>query len=94
MESNSSYLLPRLIGHSNAVYLLTTGDVYRGDSRYFAQLFQEVIEEKQEVLKRALQLASNIAENVSGMASYMNRELMWRGPPSIEETHLLDSAML
>lgn len=94
MESNSSYLLPRLIGYSNAMYLLSTGDVFRGDSKCLAQLFQEVIEDKQEVLKRALHLASNIAENVSVMASYLNRELMWRGPPSIEETHILDSAVL
>ncbi|KAK4498077.1 hypothetical protein PRZ48_010733 [Zasmidium cellare] len=94
MESNSSYLLPRLIGYSNAMYLLSTGDVFRGDSKYYSQLFQETVENKHEVLKRALQLASNIAENVSVTASYLNRELMWRGPPSIEETHLLDSAVL
>lgn len=94
MESNSSFLLPRLIGFSNAMYLLSTGEVFQGDSKFFSQLFQEVVEDKQEVLQRALQLASNIAENVSVMAAYLNRELMWRGPPSIEETHLLDSAVL
>ena len=94
MESNSSFLLPRLIGYSNAMYLLSTGDVFRGDSKYFEQLFQEVVEDKKRILPRALQLASNIAENVSGLAAHMNKELMWRGPQSIEESHLLDSPML
>lgn len=94
MESNSSFLLPRLVGYSNAMYLLSTGDVFRGDSKYFSQLFQEVVADKKDVLTRALQLASNIAENVSVMAAYLQRELMWRGPPTIEETHLLDSAVL
>jgi len=94
MESNSSFFLPRLIGHSNALYLLTTGDVYRGDSKHFGSLFQEVIEDQAGVLKRALELATNIAERTSTLAGFMNRELMWRGKPSAEETHLLDSAIL
>ncbi|KAF7195051.1 Enoyl-CoA hydratase AFT3-1 [Pseudocercospora fuligena] len=94
MESNSSYLLPRLIGYSNALYLTSTADVFRGDSKYFAQLFQEVVQQKEDVLPRALELATNLAENVSGLASFLNRELIWRNPGSIEETHLVDSAVL
>jgi enoyl-CoA hydratase/carnithine racemase len=94
MESNSSFFLPRLIGHSNALYLLTTGDTYRGDSKHFGSLFQEVIEDQAGVLKRALELAASIAKNTSVLAGFMNRELMWRGKPSAEETHLLDSAVL
>ncbi len=94
MESNSSFFLPRLIGYSNALYLLTTGDVYRGDSKHFGSLFQEVIDDPAGVVKRALELASNIADKTSVLAGFMNRELMWRGKPSAEETHLLDSAVL
>ncbi|RVX66546.1 hypothetical protein B0A52_09422 [Exophiala mesophila] len=94
MESNSSFFLPRLIGHSNALYLLTTGDVYRGDSKHFGSLFQEVIADQAGVLKRALELATNIAEKTSVLAGFMNRELMWRGKTTVEETHLLDSAVL
>ncbi|KIW65356.1 hypothetical protein PV04_07622 [Phialophora macrospora] len=94
MESNSSFFLPRLIGHSNALYLLTTGDTYRGDSKHFGSLFQEVIEDQAGVLKRALELATTISEKTSVLAGFMNRELMWRGKPSAEETHLLDSAVL
>ncbi len=94
MESNSSFFLPKLIGHSNALYLLTTGDTYRGDSKHFGSLFQEVIEDQAGVLKRALELATTIAEKTSVLAGFMNRELMWRGKPSAEETHLLDSPVL
>ncbi|OCT49002.1 3-hydroxypropionyl-coenzyme A dehydratase [Cladophialophora carrionii] len=94
MESNSSFFLPRLIGHSNALYLLTTGDTYRGDSKHFGSLFQEVLEDQAGVLKRALELATTIAEKTSVLAGFMNRELMWRGRPTAEETHLLDSAVL
>jgi len=94
MESNSSFFLPKLIGYSNALYLLTTGDTYRGGSKHFGSLFQEVIEDQAGVLERALKLATNIAANTSVLAGFMNRELMWRGKPSAEETHLLDSAIL
>ena len=82
MESNSSFFLPRLIGYSNALYLLTTGDTYRGDSKHFGSLFQEVIEDQAGVLKRALELATTIAEKTSSLAGFINRELMWRGKPS------------
>lgn len=94
MESNSAYFLPRLIGYSTAMYLLSTGSTFRGDSKHFSTLFQEVIDDKAKVLDRALQLASDMAQNVSGLASYLNRQLMWRGPPTVEETHLLDSYVL
>lgn len=94
MESNSSFFLPKLIGYSNAVYLLTTGDVYRGDSKHFGGLFQEIVEDQAGVLKRALELATSIADKTSILAGFLNRELMWRGKPSAEETHLLDSAVL
>lgn len=94
MESNSSFFLPRLIGYSNALYLLTTGDVYRGDSKHFGSLFQEVIKKQEDVLPRALQLATTVAEKTSILAGFMNRELMWRAPASAEETHLVDSPVL
>ena len=94
MESNSAFFLPRLIGYSRALYLLTTGDVYRGDSAHFGALFQEVVEKLEDVLPRALQLASTVALTTSPLANYLNRELMWRGPGSAEEMHLVDSPVL
>ncbi|KAG0646124.1 AF-toxin biosynthesis 3-1 [Hyphodiscus hymeniophilus] len=94
MESASSFFLPRLIGHSRALYLLTTGGVYPPKSPHFGPLFQETCPKAEQVLPRALELAAEIAENVSPLASYLNRELVWRSPNSAEETHLVDSAVL
>lgn len=94
MESNSSFFLPRLIGYSNAMYLLTTGDVFPGDSKHFGSLFQEVVERQEDVLKGALELATVVAEKTSTLANFLNRQLMWRGPGTAEETHLVDSPVL
>lgn len=94
MESMSSFFLPRLIGHSRAQYLVATGGVFPPNSPHFGHLFQETLPKAELVLPRALELASDIAENVSPLAGYLNRELMWRGPGSAEESHLVDSAVL
>lgn len=94
MESSSSFFLPRLIGYSNALYLITTGGTFPPTSPHFGTLFQETYPDPNQVVARALELAMEVAENVSPMASYLSRELMWRNPGSAEETHLVDSAVL
>ena len=94
MESSSSFFLPRLIGYSNATYLLTTGGLFPPTSPHFGSLFHETYPEPAQVVERALALATDIAENVSPMAGYLSRMLMWRGPHSAEESHLVDSAVL
>jgi enoyl-CoA hydratase/carnithine racemase len=91
MESASSYFLPRLIGYSAASYLLTTGEAQRGDSRFLHSLFHEVLEDRPAVLRRALELATSVAQKTSGLTGFLSRELIWRGPPSPEEAHLLES---
>lgn len=93
MESNSSFFLPRLIGYSKAIYLLTTGEPQRGDSKFFSSLFHEVYDERERVMSRALEIAALVAEKTSGLASFLSRELMWRGPPTPEETRILESAI-
>lgn len=94
MESSSAFFLPRLIGHSRAMYLLTTGGVYPPNSPHFGHLFQETLPEASQVLPRALELATEIAENCSPLALYLNHSLMWRGPASAEAMHLVDSSVL
>jgi enoyl-CoA hydratase/carnithine racemase len=94
MEPSSSFFLPRLIGHSRTIYLLTTGGVFPPNSPHFGSLFQETLPKAEQVLPRALELATEIAENVSPLASYLNRMMIWRGANSAEEAHLMDSAIL
>lgn len=94
MESCSSYFLPRLIGHARAMYLVTTGGVFPPTSSHFGPLFAETFAEKEAILARGLEIAGDIAENTSSLAGALNRGLMWRGPDSPEETHLLESGVL
>ncbi|CAG8229768.1 unnamed protein product [Penicillium salamii] len=91
IESCASFFLPRLIGFSKAMALITTGGVYPGSSKYFGDLFTEVLADSTSVLPRALELATEMAQNVSPLASAMSRSLMWEGPGSPEGAHLLES---
>ncbi|GKZ40049.1 hypothetical protein AbraIFM66950_002087 [Aspergillus brasiliensis] len=94
MESCSSYLLPRLIGYSRAMYLISTGAVLPPTSPHFGALFAETFPTKEGVVKRAVELASEMAQLVSPMAGALNRALMWRAPGSVEEAHLVESRVL
>lgn len=94
IESCSSYFLPRLIGFSNASYLVSTGGVFPPNSKHFGDLFNEIMPDPSKVLPRALELATEIVENVSPTSQYLNRALMWRNPGTAEEAHLLESAVI
>lgn len=84
IESCASYFLPRLVGFSRAMHLITTGGVFPPATEHFGHLFTETLPEATQVLPRAL-------ENVSPLASSMSRALMWEGPKSPEAAHLLES---
>ena len=94
LESCSSYFLPRLVGHSNAGYLVSTGGVFPPTSKHFGDLFNEILPDPSQVLPRALELATDIAENVSPASSYLNRALMWRDTGSAEAAHLIESKVI
>jgi hypothetical protein len=94
MESCSSYFLPRLVGHSNASYLVSTGGVFPPTSKHFGDLFNEILPDPSQVLPRAIELATEIAENVSPSASYLNRALMWRDTGSAEAAHIVESHVI
>jgi enoyl-CoA hydratase/carnithine racemase len=93
MEAVSSFFLPRLIGLSRAMHLVTTGAVYPSTSPLFGDLFSEIVDEDK-VLPRALELADEIAHNTSSVSVQLMKDLMYRGPASPEETHLLDSKLI
>ncbi|APA09431.1 hypothetical protein SS1G_12235 [Sclerotinia sclerotiorum 1980 UF-70] len=93
MEACSSYFLPRLIGLSRATHLITTGSIYPSTSPLLSSLFSEILPPEQ-VLPRALELAGDISKNTSAVSTAVMKDLMWRGPSTAEETHLLESKIL
>jgi enoyl-CoA hydratase/carnithine racemase len=94
MESSSSFFLPRMVGYSNATYLLATGKRYPADSKMLHGIFAELLPEPRDVLPRAIELAEEIIANVSTMAIHLNRQLIWRNAGSAERAHLVDSPLL
>ncbi|KAJ5194626.1 uncharacterized protein N7498_008064 [Penicillium cinerascens] len=94
MESCSSFFLPRMVGYSNATYLLATGKRYPAHSPVLHGIFAELLPEPKDVMPRALELAQDILENVSTMAVHLNRQLIWRNPGTAEGAHLVDSPLM
>lgn len=91
IESCASYFLPRLVGFSRAMQLITTGGVFPPTFQHFSDLFTEILSDAGKILPRSVELAQEIAENVSPLASSMSRALMWEGAESPEAAHLLES---
>ncbi|KAK5057591.1 hypothetical protein LTR84_011591 [Exophiala bonariae] len=94
MESSSSFFLPRMVGYSNATYLLTTGRRFKANHSTLQGIFAELLPEPEDVLPRALEIAKDVLENVGTMAAHLNRQLIWRNPGSAEGAHLVDSPVL
>lgn len=93
-EGASSFFLPRLIGYARALHVVTTGGTYRADDKLFDGLFSETRRTAEEVVGRALEIAEDVVQNTSSVSNYLIREMIWRGPGSAEEAHLLDSRVL
>lgn len=92
-EAASSFFLPRLIGYSRAMHLVTTGNVLPATSPHFGGLFSEVVP-AEKVLTRALEVAEDVARNTSAVSTHLMKDMMWRNPGTAEGTHLLDSKIL
>ncbi|GAD95383.1 conserved hypothetical protein [Paecilomyces variotii No. 5] len=91
MEACSSYFLPRLIGLSRALHLVTTGGTYTASDPLLNQLLSELLPSPEAVVIRALQLAEEVATHASTVSTAVMHDLMYRGPSSPEEAHLLES---
>ncbi|EOD52085.1 Enoyl- hydratase isomerase [Neofusicoccum parvum] len=94
MEACSSFFLPRLVGHSRALHLTTTGSVYRASDKLLDPLFTELCDRPDDVLPKALEIAKDVVENTSVVSTNLMKELMWRDTGSAEAQHLLDSRIL
>lgn len=63
MEAMSSFFLPRLIGMSRALHLVSTGATYQANDKLLDGLFSEVLDSPEEVLPKAIELAEEMAKN-------------------------------
>ncbi|KAH6708935.1 ClpP/crotonase-like domain-containing protein [Leptodontidium sp. MPI-SDFR-AT-0119] len=91
MEAASSYFLPRLVGMSRALHLVTTGATYTASDPLLSQLFSELLPTPEETVARALAIATEITAQTSTVSTKVMRDMMYRGPSTAEEAHLLDS---
>ena len=94
MEACSSFFLPRLIGYSRAMQVVTTGSTYVASDRVLDGLFAETCEKKEDVLPKALRVAEDVVRNTSSVSTYLMKEMMFRGKESAEGQHLLDSRVI
>jgi enoyl-CoA hydratase/carnithine racemase len=94
MEAASSFFLPKLVGLSQAMHLVTTGATYPASHKLLSGLFSETVDNPADVLPRALEIAHEFTENCSGVSWALMRDMMWRNPGSAEEAHLLDSRII
>ncbi|MCJ1442580.1 MAG: hypothetical protein MMC23_003076 [Stictis urceolatum] len=92
-DAACSFFLPRLIGYSKTMHLFTTGGVYSSEDKLVKELFTELVEPGQ-VLPRAIEIAEEVVLNTSMVSQKVIRDLVWHGPGTAEEVHLLESRLL
>jgi len=90
-EAASTYLLPRLLGHSKATSLLLTGDTVTPASPFLQGLYHSVLPTREEVFPAAKVFAEELAANTSMPAVAYTKALLQHPGESAEENHLLDS---
>ena len=87
----STYLLPRLLGHSRTLGLLLSGGTYSPDSLLLQGLYHATFPNREDVFPAALAFAHELAANTSQTAVAWTKALLWHGADSIEKQHVLDS---
>ncbi|GLB36147.1 putative enoyl- hydratase isomerase family protein [Lyophyllum shimeji] len=90
-EATSTYLLPRLLGHSRASALLLTGATVTPESNLIQDLYYQIIPTREEVFPVAKAFAKELAANTSQPSVTYTKALLQHPGDSIEENHLLDS---
>ncbi|KAJ6531958.1 peroxisomal enoyl-CoA-hydratase [Mycena capillaripes] len=90
-EAISSYLLPRLIGHSRANSLLLTGATFTPESPLIQGLYHQILPTREEVFPAALAFAKELAATTSQTSIAVAKGLIQNPGNSAEENHLYDS---
>jgi len=87
----STYLLPRLLGHSRANSLLLSGSTISPTSPLIEALYHTILPTREEVFPAALAFAKELAANTSQVSVAYTKGLLQHPGESIEGNHLLDS---
>ncbi|PFH47946.1 hypothetical protein AMATHDRAFT_76956 [Amanita thiersii Skay4041] len=90
-EAASTYLLPRLLGHSRAASLLLTGSTFPATSPIISALYHQLLPIRDQVYPAAKALAHELASTTSQAAIAYTKSLLQHPGKSVEENHLLDS---
>ncbi|KIW08805.1 uncharacterized protein PV09_00739 [Verruconis gallopava] len=94
MEAASSFFLPKLVGYSKAMHLVTTGATYPASHPLLSDLFSETLDNPADVLPRAIELAQEFVDNCSNVSWALMKDMIWRNPGTAEGAHLLDSRII
>lgn len=78
-DAVSSYLLPRLVGHSRAMSLILTGDLHPPTSPLLSSLFYSTHPDANSVRSAALDLARRLAQENSVASIAICKSQIWRG---------------
>jgi enoyl-CoA hydratase/carnithine racemase len=94
-EGCSTWLLPRLVGFSQAAEWIYTGRVFSAQEALAGRLVSRVLPEG-ELLPAATQLAVEIAENTSAVSTALSRNMLWDmlGATHPMEAHRIESKCL
>ncbi|KAJ3483899.1 hypothetical protein NLI96_g6010 [Meripilus lineatus] len=90
-EAISTYLLPKLIGHSRANALFLSGATVSPTSPSIQPLYHSILPTREAVFPAALKFAHELAENTSQTAVAITKALTWHAADNLEEQHILDS---
>jgi len=93
-EGISTYLLPRLLGHSRATALFLSGAMVSADSPLLQGFYHSIYPTREEVFPAALGFAKDLAANTSQTSIAMTKALLWKGADKLEAHHLLDSRVI
>ena len=86
-EGCSTWLLPRLVGFSQAAEWIYTGRVFSAQEALAGRLVSRVLPEG-ELLPAATRLAAEIAENTSAVSTALSRNMLW---DMLGATHPMDA---
>ena len=92
--ATSSYLLPRLLGHSRANSLLLTGETVTPESPHIRDIYHQILPTRDAVYPAAKALADELAVTTSQTSVAFTKGLLQHPGESIEENHLLDSRVM